>query len=188
MPRKDLAILISIDVLIVTTVLVAYLNGAFVDANHVWVGLAVGLPIVFNVAYFSQQSGVRFLRSEEPLSIVPSQESRNDAFYTEPTFVRRTAPAISRRKIAIGEFSVIALVLLAAIVEHLVGNVPFRYIGPITMLGLAVTLTSFSLGGNFWQPKWADADPGINLIRCVIMRGEPRAEIALLLHPTSVRP
>jgi len=67
------------------------------------------------------------------------------------------------------ELSVIALILLAAVVEHVVGNVPIRYIGPITMLGIAVTLTSFSLEGNFWRPKWADADPGINLLRCLII-------------------
>ena len=64
---------------------------------------------------------------------------------------------------------VILVIFLVGFAEYFVGKVPFRYVAPITILGLSVALISFSLTGDFWQPRWADADSGINLLRSLIV-------------------
>lgn len=64
---------------------------------------------------------------------------------------------------------VLVLILLTAFVERYLGNVDLRYVVPITISAIALATTSFSLQGNFWKPSWADADPGLNLVRSLIV-------------------
>jgi hypothetical protein len=67
------------------------------------------------------------------------------------------------------EILTVLLIVAAAFVEYFVGNVSLRLLGPIAALGISTALIGFSLNGNFWRPKWVEASPGINLVRCTIV-------------------
>jgi hypothetical protein len=55
------------------------------------------------------------------------------------------------------------------LVEHIPRNTRFEDTALITLMGLCIAFYGMSLRGNFSQPSWAAADPGINLIRCLFV-------------------
>ena len=175
MRNRPVLVLVAVDCLILTMILIAYFTRSFSDVNPGLVGLAVGLPIVANLAYFSERSKKRFFIPVDPQSIFNPDKSGNaknhgiesvqplDLVSQQPT--QREQKDLSR----VWEILTVLLVISAAFVEYFVGNVSPRLLGPITALGISTVLTGFSLHGNFWKPKWADASPGINLVRCMIV-------------------
>lgn len=163
MHRKQLGILISVDVIIVAAILFAYAKGTFRGANEGLVGLAVGLPLVLNVAYVSELAGIRFFRPHEPLSLLAPEERE-----IKPNYPRAAVHANAlEQPWLVG--STILVILVGSVVEASAGNVAFADIWPITLLAISLALTSFSFQRNCWRTTWADADPGINLLRCVML-------------------
>lgn len=69
MDKREIAFLACIDVLVAAIVLVAYLHGTFIGS--LWTGvLAISLPIIFNLVYLSERSGIRLNAPQEPLCLI----------------------------------------------------------------------------------------------------------------------
>jgi hypothetical protein len=39
----------------------------------------------------------------------------------------------------------------------------------ITLMAISIVFYGLSLRGGLWRPKWANADPGINVLRCLFV-------------------
>jgi len=176
MRKRQVLVLVAVDCLILTMILIGYFTRSFSDVNRRLVGLAVGLPIVVNLAYFSERSKIRFFTSVNLPSIFNPQAPEDEQ--THPTgecvgLNRRSEQTTNQQDQRdwshVGEVLTVLLIIAAAFVEYFVGNVSLRLLGPIAALGVSAALTGFSLRGNFWRPNWADASPGINLVRCMIV-------------------
>jgi hypothetical protein len=176
MRKRQVLVLVAVDCLILTVILIAYFTRSLNGVNRGLIGLALGLPIVANLAYFSERSKIRFFTSVNPPSICNTHALEDEKNY--PTEERigfgRTSEKTTSQRDQRGwshawEILTVLLILAAASVEYFVGNVSLRLLGPIAALGISAAMTGFSLHGNFWRPKWADASPGINLVRCTIV-------------------
>jgi hypothetical protein len=75
----------------------------------------------------------------------------------------------SAKGLRIWQISVLAAIFFATVIGWVVGNIAPSYLVPISILAVSVAISSFSLQGNFWKPSWADSDPGLNVLRSLIV-------------------
>jgi hypothetical protein len=165
--KRELIFLGCIDVLVAAIVLVAYLHGTFIGS--LWTGvLAISLPIVFNLVYVSERSGIRLNAPQEPLSLISADASGPVPDYrvreSEEPKTGSTKWDAPQKIWAIAAGTILAIVI-ASLVEAFVRKVSFLEIWPVPVLTIALVSTAFSFARNCWKTSWADADPGINLFR-----------------------
>jgi hypothetical protein len=167
--KKEFALLACIDVLMAAIVLLAYFDGSFTGSS--WMGaLAIGLPIVFNLAYLSEHSGIRLNAPQEPLSLMPAEDPG-----TVPRRSVRTSEdpktglidSGTPEKIWALAAGTILVILIAALSEAIVRKVSLSTIWPVPALTISLVATGFSFARNCWKTSWAEADPGINLLRAI---------------------
>jgi hypothetical protein len=167
MKRKGVIILVIVDCLIVAAVCGLYLAGAFTGVGYGWIGVAISLPILLNLVFVSEYSSIRFLEPQESLSIFPTSLQPDRVLATVPRVESKEEKTDQTAKL--GVVSAIGLILLFAFVAYFTKSVPLNELSIVVVLGASVTVYGFSLQGNFWRPRWADADPGINVLRCLIV-------------------
>jgi hypothetical protein len=78
MRARRVLILVVVDCFILTIILIACFTGSFNGVNRGLVGLALGLPIVANLAYFSERSKIRFFTSVNLPSIFNPQAPEDE--------------------------------------------------------------------------------------------------------------
>lgn len=167
MDKREYTFLGCIDVLVAAVVLAAYLRGTF--TGSLWIGvLAISLPIVFNLVYLSERSGIRLNAPQEPLSLlsadasgpVPEHRVRESG---EPK-AGSTNWDRPQEIWALAAGTILAIVI-ATLVEAFMQKVSLLEIWPVPALTIALVSTGFSFARNCWKTSWAEADPGINFFR-----------------------
>jgi len=74
----------------------------------------------------------------------------------------------------------LAVIVAGAVLEIVVGRVELQFVAPIAILAISLIVSSFCIQGNFWKPGWADADPGLNLVRSLIVLAYSITALALI--------